>query len=190
MRLQLRPGQLSVNGRDVMLLHLAESKLAWRHSASVARLPAWAPPDPPAGIEASARALAGIEAAGAPAGMGADASAAPASSLWGGCVQADNLGWMNRTCGSTCSARSLDWVPTGQASQLELATRLARHRVVSQWAGHIKYAARDDEAASHAVKVGACSPSKLAPTRPSLRSRAERYAVRKSIRRRTSGQRR
>lgn len=134
MRLRLRPGQLAVNERDVMLLHLAESKLAWLHSPSVAQLPAWSPPEP---------------------------LSAPMSSPWGGCVQADNLGWMNRTCGATCTARAPVWDPTSQAGQLQHATRLSRHRVFSRWAGHIKYAARADEAASHAVQVGACPPLEL-----------------------------
>lgn len=156
MRLRLRQGggmrpvnegMLSVNEREVMLLHLAESKLAWHHSPSIAQLPAWAPPQPPAAL---------------------------AASLWDGCVQAENLGWMNSTCGATCTARAPEWEPRGQAGEVELATRLSRHRVFSKWAGHIKYATRVGEAASHAVTLGACPPPLLLERAHRSLPRAER----------------
>eukprot|EP00967_Tisochrysis_lutea_P096665 scaffold141727_cov32-Tisochrysis_lutea.AAC.1 len=127
MRLILRRSGLTVNEREVMMLHLAESKWAWMHSTSASSIPSWKPP-----------------VSGSP-------------DLWAHqCVQVRNLGWLNQSCGATCSSRAPTWTAKGVEGEEEHATRMARHRVVSKWARHIKYASATSEASTHPLTVGPC----------------------------------
>ena len=134
-RFRLDGASLRVNDREVMMLHLAESKYAWQHvDMGSLGLPAWAPQ---------------------PAGGGAHT---PASRFWAGCVEVDGLGWLNRSCAASCTSRAPIWDP-GRGESIAHATRLGRHRVTTNWAGHIKYTSA---ATPHAqdgqtrLRVGAC----------------------------------
>ena len=132
MRMTLRGSTLVVNEQEVMLLHLAQSKFAWKHAKSL-EMPPWAPPPD--------------------AGGGADAGAR----LWArGCYEVHHLGVLNATC-RVCSARAPtfgDWAVPGA---VEKATRLRRHRVQTDFRGHILYAERADEVRLEARACAAAS---------------------------------
>ena len=118
-------GRLLVNNKEVMLLHLAEAKYRWLHGDAGApplALPAWRP---------AAAGASGLAAAEAP---------------WRGCVGTSGLGYLNASCGASCSARAPIFHEFDDARAVEKAVKLNRHRVENQWAGHIKYASAADAA--------------------------------------------
>ena len=127
MRLRLRGAQLIVNEQEVMLLHLAQSKFAWTHAG--VSLPAWAP---------------------------ASAMSAGAQMWSGGCFEVLNLGRLNATC-SICSARAPTFASWGVEGAVEKATRLRRHRVQTDFRGHIVYTQRKDEVQLQARSCAATS---------------------------------
>ena len=113
MRLRLNGATLTVNEHEVMLLHLAQSKFAWQHARGLS-IPAWAPPD----------------------GGGAQHDGAR---MWArGCYEVRHLGRMNATC-KLCSARAPTFTEWDVPGAIERATRLRRHRVQSDFRGHIVY---------------------------------------------------
>lgn len=120
MRLTLRGPTLIVNEQEVMLLHLAQSKFAWAHSG-VSLLP-WAPPP-----ERS------------------DGTGSESAKLWArGCFRVEHLGRLNASC-SICSARAPTFADWDVPGAVEKATRLRRHRVQSDYRGHIVYADRKED---------------------------------------------
>lgn len=122
MRLKLQGPTLEVNEQEVMLLHLAQSKFAWLHAPKLS-LPAWAPP---------------------PAATGGGDGGRPATvedgaRMWAqGCYEVSHLGRMNATC-KLCSARAPTFTEVGVPGAVEKATKLRRHRVQSDFRGHIVY---------------------------------------------------
>ena len=112
--------RLTVNELEVMLVHLAGSKVAWRQLARTGRAP------PPY---------------------------TPGSGYYGRCLEVRGLGYMNASCGETCTARAPTFTSFGVPGAVRKATGLTRHRVQSKWAGHIKYATRPEEVR---LRVGAC----------------------------------
>lgn len=72
------------------------------------------------------------------------------------CVEVRGLGYMNASCGETCTARAPIFTEFGVKGAVRKATGLTRHRVQSKWAGHIKYASRPEEVR---LKVSACGES-------------------------------
>ena len=134
MRLTLRGATLEVNEQEVMLLHLAQSKFAWAHApASRVAMPPWVPqPLPPA----------------------ASALDAAHGRMWAaGCYEVEHLGNLNATC-RVCSRRAptfTDWASEGAVYR---ATRLRRHRVQSDFRGHILY---PDRAEDVRLRAGPCA---------------------------------
>jgi len=130
MRMHLRGATLVVNEAEVMLLHLAQSKFAWAHSSAI-QMPAWAPP-----------ASAGAQSEGA-------------AKMWaGGCYEVNHLGNLNATC-RVCSARAPTFSAWGVPGAVEKATRLRRHRVQSDFRGHIVYAERAEDVR---LQARTCAP--------------------------------
>ncbi|EOD24145.1 hypothetical protein EMIHUDRAFT_116121 [Emiliania huxleyi CCMP1516] len=109
MRLRLTGSTLVVNEREVMLLHLAQSKAAW--SESRVSLPQWEPPE---------------------------RGTAAARSWARGCFEVLNLGRLNATC-AACSGAAPAFTAWDTPGAVEKATRLGRHRVQTKWRGHIVY---------------------------------------------------
>ena len=130
MRLTLRGATLVVNEQEVMLLHLAQSKYAWSQSTQV-HMPTWEPPP-------SAVGAASVRVASSGGSIGA-------AGVWArGCYEVMNLGNMNETC-SICSKRAPRFSDWGMPGAVEKATRLRRHRVQTDFRGHIVYPTRPDE---------------------------------------------
>ena len=67
------------------------------------------------------------------------------SPFYHGCVGVRGLGFMNSSCGPTCTSRAPIFTDFGQPGAVRAATRLTRHRVQTKWAGHIKYATAPGE---------------------------------------------
>ena len=136
MRMQLQGSTLIVNEQEVMLLHLAQSKFSWGHARKGSlQMPTWAPP---------------------PNGNGAEGSSSDdgGAAMWArGCYEVDHLGVLNATC-RVCSSRAptfSDWDVPGAVTK---ATRLRRHRVQSDFRGHILYADREEDVR---LRAGPCS---------------------------------
>ena len=114
-----------------MLLHLAQSKFAWKH-AELALAP-WAP---------------------AAVGGASTAAASDGARPWArGCFAVDHLGWLNATC-AVCSAGAPTFSDWHNPGAVERATQLTRHRVQTKFRGHILYA---DQAHHVRLQVRACS---------------------------------
>ena len=59
--------------------------------------------------------------------------------MWAqGCYEVSHLGRMNATC-KLCSARAPTFTEVGVPGAVEKATKLRRHRVQSDFRGHIVY---------------------------------------------------
>ena len=128
MRFTLRGATLVVNEQEVMLLHLAQSKLAWRHAKRL-QMPPWAPPPRAPGAVAGAATDVGDEGA----------------RLWArSCYEVDHLGTLNATC-RVCSARAPTFRGWDEPGAVAKATRLRRHRVQTDFRGHIVYAENPEE---------------------------------------------
>ena len=69
------------------------------------------------------------------------------------CLDVRGLGFLNATCGETCTSRAPVFTGFGVRGEVRRATHLTRHRVQTKWAGHIKYARRPQDVR---LKVGAC----------------------------------
>ena len=116
-----------VNNKEVMLMHLAESKYTWLHGAGGQGryvLPAWSPGE--------------------------------SGGLWRGCVRASGLGYLNASCGPACSSRAPIFHDFASPRAVAQATKLNRHRVETTWAGHIKYPSGADAPLLHRLRFGAC----------------------------------
>mmetsp|Transcript_10941 Transcript_10941/g.35942 ORF Transcript_10941/g.35942 Transcript_10941/m.35942 type:complete len:419 (+) Transcript_10941:129-1385(+) len=123
-----RSGTLYVNGKEVMLLHLATSKYAWYRRAP---LPAWspAPEAPEGGLWASGC----VEATGLGWLNETCATCSAKAPVWEG------PGWKEYFQASVTTRK---------------ATSLTRHRVQTKWGGHINYATAPHEVK---LSVGTCS---------------------------------
>ena len=120
LRLRLHGAALMVNEQEVMLLHLAKSKFAWAHAAEV-HMPPWAPPSRvPSTGDAGSR-------------------------MWArGCYEVEHLGRLNSTC-HLCSEHAPTFAAWDEPGAVQRVTHLRRHRVQSDYRGHILYAERTED---------------------------------------------
>ena len=133
MRFVLRGATLVVNEQEVMLLHLAQSKFAWKHARQL-QMPPWAPPPLSSANPTSSLAVGS-----------AAAEEAAAARMWAsGCYEVRHLANLNATC-RVCSKRAPTFSEWGVPGAVEKATRLRRHRVQSDFRGHILYPEREGE---------------------------------------------
>ena len=138
MRMVLRGATLVVNEQEVMLLHLAQSKFAWAHARRL-QMPPWAPP-PLSSANPTSSLGEGKSAVGS-----AEAEEAAAARMWAsGCFEVHHLANLNATC-RVCSKSAPTFSQWGVPGAVEKATRLRRHRVQSEFRGHILYPEREEE---------------------------------------------
>lgn len=121
---------------QVMLLHLAQSKFAWAHSSNLV-MPAWAPPEVAPGSRSGG--IGGGSGGSSSSGAVGRGSREDGARMWArGCYEVAHLGRLNATC-QLCSARAPTFTEWDKAGAVERATKLRRHRVQSDFRGHILY---------------------------------------------------